>query len=237
MAIMSPSDKLAQVSGQNLSGGSSSLSAFLYVTGFIGLIGSIVGRIPCGWLCPFGFLQDILYKIPLRKIRFPSKVRYLKYFSLFIVAMLIPFLTGVHWFSRLCPAGTLEGLLPLRAIPPFPSLPPGGWFVWLKIFILAFIMLWSIFTSRPFCRAICPLGAALSLFNPISLYRMEVKSERCTNCGKCKNVCPVGVDVTLEPNSHECIRCLTCKKECPTGAIDSGFLLLKTRKKQEQKAK
>ena len=44
----------------------------LYVIGFLGAVGSLVGRMPCGWLCPFGFLQELLYKIKTKKFRIPN---------------------------------------------------------------------------------------------------------------------------------------------------------------------
>ncbi len=91
-----------------------SIGALLYVVGFIGIIGVVTGRLVCGWICPFGFLQDLLYKIPTPKYRLPSWMRYGKYVMLVVLAMLVPYLTGVNWFSRLCPAGALEGAIPIK---------------------------------------------------------------------------------------------------------------------------
>lgn len=203
-----------------------SASALLYVTGTLGAIGALVGRMPCGWLCPFGFLQDMMYKIPLPKLRLPRWAGYFKYVFLVLLVVLLPFLFKVEWYSRLCPAGTLEGGIPLQVLPPngisSTTLHPGVFF-WIKVAILAIFLLWMTVTKRPFCRTACPLGAILSLFNPISLYRLEVDDKSCTNCGKCREVCPVDIDVFDNPNSMECIRCLDCKKACPNGAITSGF--------------
>jgi ferredoxin-type protein NapH len=199
------------------------VSALLYVVGFIGLVGVLTGRLVCGWICPFGFLQDLLYKIPTPKLGLPQWMRFGKYFALVVVAMLIPYITGVHWYSRLCPAGSLEGALPLEVLPPKTPLPAVGWFFWFKIAILVVFLAWMVVTKRPFCRTACALGGAYAALTPFSFYRMEVDSAKCTSCGACKKACPVDINIYENANSPECVRCLTCKKECPTGAVTSGF--------------
>ncbi|MBN1288955.1 MAG: 4Fe-4S binding protein [Actinobacteria bacterium] len=205
------------------SGLSSSLMIILYVVGFIGIIGILSGRLVCGWFCPFGFFQDLMFKIPTPKLRMPGWMRYGKYGALVVLVIIIPFFSGRQSFCRLCPAGTLEGLIPLKLIPPGAALPQAGWFIWLKIAILIAFLIWMIVTSRPFCRAACPLGACYGLLNKVSVYHLEVDSSACTACGKCRKVCPVDIDIYLDPNSPECIRCLECIKACPENAISSGF--------------
>jgi ferredoxin-type protein NapH len=201
-----------------------SFSALLYVLGFLGLVGVATGRLVCGWICPFGLLQDLLYKIPTPKLKLPPWMRYGKYLMLVALAMLIPYLTGVAWYSRLCPAGALEGALPLEVFPPKVPLPGVGWFFWLKMGILAFFLAWMVVSKRPFCRTACALGAAYALLTPVSFYRMAVDG-RCNTCGKCREVCPVDIDIFDNPNSPECIRCLECTKVCPAGAVSSGWRL------------
>ncbi len=197
--------------------------ALLYVLGTVGLVGAVLGRFPCGWFCPFGFLQDLLYKIPTPKLRLPRWAGWGRYFFLVVVAALIPLFTGVSWFSRLCPAGALEGALPLKLLPPEAPLPPAGWFLWFKLCLLAAFLAWMVACKRPFCRTVCPLGAMLGLCNRISLYRLAVDDSKCGGCGRCRKVCPVDIDVYLDPNSPHCIRCLECIRECPSKAIASGF--------------
>lgn len=206
-------------------GWAATIAPFLYVAAFIGLIGVVTGRLVCGWFCPFGLLQDVLYRIPTKKFSIPRWAHYGKYVALGLLAMLIPYLTGVHWFSRLCPAGALEGAVPLKVIPPNAQLPEATWFFWLKIAILVAFLAWMVLSKRPFCRTMCPLGAAYALLQPISLYRMRVDRDRCTECGECRQACPVDIDIYKSPNSPECIRCLECKKACPEDAITSGFFL------------
>ena len=200
------------------------LGALAYVLGSVGLVGAVLGRIPCGWICPFGFLQDLLYKLPLPKLRLPRRIDLGRYLFLVLVAVLIPFLTAQSWFSRLCPAGALEGGVFLKAVPPASRLPETGWFFWLKIGILVFFLAWMAASKRPFCRAVCPLGAMFGMFNRVSLYRMAVDDSKCTACNRCREVCPVDIEVSEDPNSPHCIRCLECKRECPHAAITSGFV-------------
>lgn len=204
-------------------GWSSGLAVILYVVGLIGITGVLTGRLVCGWLCPFGFLQDLLYKIPGPKLKMPAWMRYGKYLSLAVLVVILPFLMGEKAFCKLCPAGTLEGLLPLKLIPTKLPLPPTGWFIWVKIAILVAFLIWMVVTSRPFCRAVCPLGASYGLLNKVSVYKIHVDKDKCTSCGKCRSVCPVDINIFDDPNSPECIRCLECKKVCPESAITSGF--------------
>lgn len=207
-----------------------SFGAFAYVMGTLGAIGALVGRLPCGWVCPFGLLQELLYRIPVPKVRLPRRAGYLKYVALGVLAVMLPLLVSKSWYSRLCPVGTLEGGIPLQLLPPS-GLPRSALqphlFFWLKIAILAVFLLWMMVTSRPFCRTACPLGAIWSLFNPVSLYRMEVDPHRCTRCGICRDVCPVDIDIYRTPNSPECVRCLECRRACPHGAVTAGFRALR----------
>lgn len=199
------------------------LGALLYVAASVGLVGAVLGRVPCGWICPFGFLQELLYRTPLPKLRLPRRINLGRYLSLFLLVALIPFITAQSWFSRLCPAGALEGGAFLKAVPPAAPLPEAGGFFWLKMAILGAFLLWMAVSRRPFCRAVCPLGAMWGLFNRVSLYGMAVDDEKCTACGRCREVCPVEIDIVEDPNSPDCIRCLECKRECRYGAISSGF--------------
>ncbi|HZW36484.1 MAG: 4Fe-4S binding protein, partial [Deltaproteobacteria bacterium] len=84
-------------------------SAPYYAAGTLSVIGASVGRMTCGTLCPFGFLQDLLYKFRTLKVSIPVWTRYFRYAVLAVLVFLIPYLTHENWFSKLCPAGTLMG--------------------------------------------------------------------------------------------------------------------------------
>jgi polyferredoxin len=203
----------------------------LYALGSIGIIGSLVGRFPCGWFCPFGLLQEVLHKIPGPKLPIPRILGYLKYVILALTVFLLPAVVlnaaglGDAWFCKwICPAGTLEAGLPLVAANAGIRSQIGLLFVWKVVLLVAFV-LWMIVSLRPFCRTICPLGAILGLFNKVSLFRLRVDSSRCLSCGDCSRVCPVELDVPKRPNSPECIRCLKCVKVCQGGCLDYEFPL------------
>lgn len=202
--------------------------AGLYILGSLGLVASVVGRMPCGWLCPFGLIQEYLFKVRTRKLALPRWSRHVRYAVLAIFVVLLPLFWidsigfGETTFCKfICPAGTLEAGIPLLALRPELRQIAGVLFGW-KFLVLVAIVVASIYTSRPFCRTICPLGAILGLFNRISLVRLHHDKETCVECGACRTICPTGVsfyDGTDSANSPSCIRCLRCYSICPVCAI------------------
>ncbi len=211
-----------------------------YVVGILIFIGAVLGRIVCGFLCPFGLIQDLLNKIP-----FPKKIktfkgdkllRRLKYVILLVFVILLPlFVTdvigqGAPYFCKLiCPAGTLEGGIPLVLLNESMRSAIGWLYAW-KNLILIITIIAAIIIYRPFCRYICPLGAIYSLFNKVSVYRYQVDKHKCISCGKCADACKMAVNPLENANSLECIRCGRCKQACPTNAIESGISIQLRRK-------
>lgn len=213
--------------------GGRSFNFSYYVVGFIMLFGVFFGRLICGFLCPFGFLQDLLYKLKTPKLKIRKEIdkplRFLKYIVLIIPVILIPMLlTNEFGISKpffcqwICPVGTLEGGIPLLIKNDWLRKMVGFLFNW-KVFLLILTILLSIFIYRPFCKYICPLGAFYSLFNKLSFYQMEIDSSKCNGCKSCEQVCKMQVEVTKDCNSRECIRCGDCIKTCSKGAILSKF--------------
>lgn len=210
-----------------------------YVFGFLMLFGSLLGRFVCGWLCPFGLIQDLIYKIPLFKKSILKKRKnlpghkyliYLKYVILIVFVILLPSLltdstgTGSPWFCEyICPSGTLLGGIPLTILNSDLRRAIGGRYAW-KIILLCVFLISDLIVYRPFCKYICPLGAVYSVFNPISFYRFRIDKDACVSCGICKEVCKMDIKVWEHPNSTECIRCGECKNACPKGAIKLNFL-------------
>jgi polyferredoxin len=188
----------------------------LYVLGFLGVIGSLVGRMPCAWLCPFGLIQELIHKIPSPKFEIPRPLNYGKYLVLALFVFILPmavvdgFGYGMTWFCKfICPAGTLEAGIPMMLLKPELRGLVGGLF-WSKLMLLGLFFLWMVFSRRPFCRTCCPLGAIYALFNRISVFRMVHHPDRCTRCDACYRGCPMGVRFYEDPNQADCIRCLRC---------------------------
>lgn len=204
-----------------------------YVLGFLLVFGALLGRFICGWLCPFGLVQDLLWRIPaFRRWRAAHKtlpgerwLRGLRFVVLAVLCVLLP-LTAVNvvgqgkpWFcAYLCPAGTLEAGIPLVLQNPSLRQALGGLFGW-KTLVLCLVLFGSLLLWRPFCRYLCPLGAVYGLFNGTALVRHEVKEDLCTNCGACQRACPMDIPVRQLPNSIDCVRCGACRAACPTGAL------------------
>ena len=204
-----------------------------YIVGILLLFGVLMGRFICGFLCPVGWFQQLLHKIPSRKLKVPKtadqKLRMFKYLVLILFVLALPAFVvdgyglGVPWFCKwICPAGTLEGGIPLVLANESLRMNLGFTFWW-KMFLLALTIAASIFIYRPFCKYVCPLGAIYALFNRFSMTRMELNQDNCISCGKCVRDCPMQVDVLKNINSTECIRCGQCADSCPTGAIDLKF--------------
>lgn len=204
-----------------------------YVSGFLLLFGAVLGRFVCGWLCPFGLVQDLLHKIPfpkkLRKIPGDCWLKFLKYLILAGFVILLPLYAvnfigqGQPWFCKyICPSGTLFGGWPLVSANPSLQQTIGWLFAWKNLILMVLLVL-SMLIYRPFCRYLCPLGAIYGLFNPIAFYRYRINAEKCTACGLCQRTCGLDIPVHQTPNSPECIRCGNCAKACPHQAIETPF--------------
>ncbi|MCK5069536.1 MAG: 4Fe-4S binding protein, partial [Desulfocapsa sp.] len=196
-----------------------------YVIGAMGAIGSFVGRMICGWACPFGLFQELLHKIPSPKYGIWRPLRFIKYGLLLFMVILLPLFAvdafgfGQTWFCKyICPAGTLEAGLPLIIMQPALRESLGLLFL-NKLIILLFFMAWAVMASRPFCRTACPLGAFYALFSKIKMVKLRLDAQKCTNCEACHPVCPMGVHFNESPDDMECITCLACSKACKVGAI------------------
>ena len=202
-----------------------------YVIGTMMFFGVVFARLICGFLCPFGFFQDLLAKIPSKKLSTKKlkPLRYIKYVILFGLMLAMTLVLGDKYevvppiFCKyICPQGIIEGAIPLAIKNPSLRLGLGSLFN-LKLTILIITIILSIIFYRPFCKWVCPLGAFYSLFNKYSLYQMNVDENKCINCGKCARVCRMDVDIRKNACDLECIRCNDCKKACPTKAISSSF--------------
>ena len=224
--------------------GSSKFRFSYYITGFLILLGVLLGRVICGFLCPFGWFQELLHKIPTKKLSTKKlkPLTYLKYVVLLVMVVLLPVLVtnqlgmGDPFFCKyLCPQGVLEGAIPLSLANAGIRSALGSLFTWKFIVLLTVIVL-SIVFYRPFCKWLCPLGAFYALLNKVSLFQMQVDQSKCVSCGKCAKVCKMDVDVTKSPNHTECIRCGMCIRACPTDAVSFryGFGSGKQQSKTEQ---
>lgn len=199
------------------------------VLGFLFIFGSVFGRFVCGWLCPFGLLQELLHKLPVfrkrKKLPHHEVLKYGKYVVLFgLVLMGSSFiftgLTKVPAFCKyLCPSGTFMGAIPLLTMNEALRLQAGGLFFW-KFAILVLLLLLAMKIYRPFCQYLCPLGAVYGWFNRYSLVQIRWEKEKCTSCMSCKKACPVDLPPEQISVSTECLKCGKCIDACGQGCLN-----------------
>lgn len=195
--------------------------AFAYVFGIIVLFGLLLGRTICGFLCPVGLGQELLYKIRSPKLGKSVVTRILSYFKYILLAtlvVLVPIMTGAPGFCQfICPAGTFGGAGGLLIGPSAPDffVKLNILFSW-KSIILILTIAASIFIFRPFCRFICPLGAIYGFFCRVALLGIKLDKNKCIDCGLCVTECKMDIH---HVGDHECINCGKCIPVCPTKAI------------------
>jgi polyferredoxin len=223
---------------QSLAGNPERIISF-YIYGILLIFGLLLGRFVCGFLCPFGLIQELINKIPLKNWRNKKLFKYLtkvKYIVLGVMVIAIPtFLTIAGEISfpafceYLCPAGTLEAGVPLAVLRDSIREELGLLFMW-KLLVLAITLLFCIKLYRPFCRFLCPLGAIYSLFNKVSVLHIQCDKTKCDHCGKCKNDCQTEA---VNTDDLECIRCGKCVRNCPQKALRWGIKRTKTKENEK----
>ena len=198
-----------------------------YVCGILVLYGILFGRMICGWLCPFGLIQELLHKIKtpkVRKSRITRVLSYFKYVVLVFFGLIVPALYAMRnttlpaFCKYICPAGTLEGGMSLLSykINEEWGMPALGILFTLKFLLMVSILVGCIFTFRLFCRFLCPLGALYALFNRFSIFGIKLNRDKCVDCNRCISHCEMDIRHVGDP---ECIFCGECIAVCPTDAI------------------
>jgi len=190
--------------------------------GMVLLIGVLIGRLLCGWVCPFGFLQDLLHKIPTPKFQLPDWTANIKYVLLVLTVFLFPWFWGESSkgvFCWYCPASALQVTIP-------------NWFtaegvtinlaVGIKLAITATVLVLVVFVERGFCKVLCPIGALLAPLNHVSFWIVKIPKSDCLTCGSCDDECPMHIepqeriDARIPPSRHlDCIVCHQCQPACP----------------------
>jgi len=210
----------------------SALHVFPFVAiGLLVAVGAVFGSLICGWVCPFGFLQDLVAKVSTPKFDLPKLAGHFRYVMLIGTVLAVPYFFGEEhplFVCRICPAGALEAAVPnvvSQAI-------AGEQVVWpnaAKLIILGLFLLAIFFMRRPWCRLLCPLGAIFSLFNRISAFFLRFDAKECTHCEQCHQLCEYGIQPEKTPNDLSCTRCLECTK-CSPGALTLGSIFEGTEK-------
>ena len=201
-----------------------------FAFGIILLSGVLLGRAVCGWLCPFGFVLDVLHRLSLQKFKLWAKLSYLKYILLlFIIGA--PLASAAVFCIYLCQSGTILGLLPYYLTTGLHGFKEAiqttaWWKSMLGFHLLTGIILIIgivLVSGRWFCRFLCPLGAFYGFFNKISLVTVRHNEKLCFDCGICNKNCPMDIDLR-KAASHDCwtncIRCGRCTKLCDARTLE-----------------
>jgi ferredoxin-type protein NapH len=209
----------------------SALHLIPFVTlGILALVGAVFGSLVCGWACPFGFLQDLIARIPTRKFALPLWMGWSRYVVLAVFVIAIPYVWGESsvegkpnplFFCRLCPAGAIEAALPNTVQQSIAA----GTIVWptaLKISILVLILIAMFFTWRPWCTLFCPLGAIYGLLNRVSFFFLLFQADRCLECSKCRSFCQRGGPPARVVDASHCVRCMECTN-CSAVTLETFF--------------
>jgi polyferredoxin len=198
-----------------------------FAIGTVVVAGALVGSFICGYACPFGFLQDLIGRVPTPKFHLPKWAGITRYVVLVGMVFVFPYLWGEFigearnplFICNVCPAGAIEGSLPRLILPNR-----------VKLVITSLIVIAMFVKIRPWCRLFCPLGAIFGLFNRASVIYMKADGEKCYDCGLCKKKCKYGVVPGEELSSPRCIRCMECVKfKCGVFSASTIF----SRKKPE----
>ncbi len=222
------------------------------------IIGGLVGRAFCGWFCPFGLVQDLVGFVPTEKYE-PTEEsnrdgRHIGEFFTAVFVIIAAFIGSQMLFAD--PEATIQGFGdfvtdPYSAISPvvtvFLTLPlyiiHGGWpltiegildehlLFWMRILILLVVLFITLYIPRSYCRYFCPTGMIMGRIGKHSLIGISVDPIKCTDCGKCEDVCPMGVRIldNLDDANHlrseACIMCMDCVFSCE----EDGAISLKIR--------
>lgn len=180
----------------------------------------LAGNAFCGWICPLGSIQDLLWRLGrwlhLPELKVPARLdKQLRWGRYVVLALVIWFSvsTAKLWFADYDPYLAIFGLDWLFN--------PGGMAV-AGIVTAAVVLVGSSLVNRLWCRYLCPLGGLLSVLSRFSFLRVRRNENACTDCTLCDRPCPVGLQVsTAAPAvSADCIGCLDCVATCPVkGAL------------------
>jgi len=211
--------------------------------GTVLLLGVLIGRLLCGWVCPFGLLQDLLYKVPSPKFHLPAWTAYIKYAVLLLTVLLLPFLFGEQTllsFCRICPASAIQVTIPNIIGSGMSTITI---MTVVKLLVLGIVLVGAILSTRSFCKVLCPIGAMLAPLNFIALWKIKVPTQNCLTCKACTQACPQQSNPrervwhgVAANRALECIVCHECQTICPAEEIQVRRKASAQRKQRQEKS-
>lgn len=177
------------------------------------LYGFVFGRMFCAWVCPMNMITDsaifINKKLQMNNnVKLSRKIRY----GILILGIILSFFLATPAFEAISPVSTLHrGIIFGMG---------GGWAIIAAIFLFDLALL-----RNGWCGHLCPIGASYSLIGKFALIKIRHDSEKCTDCGRCFEVCPEShvLDIiNIKPgiiSSSECTNCSRCVEVCDELAL------------------
>lgn len=195
-------------------------AAMLVIMGLTLLFGAFY----CGWVCPYGFIQDISSKLGellgIKKRKMPRFLHKVLVFSRYIIFGLVTVIATDLIFNIMSfdPRVNFENSLSGNAV------------IVGIMGVMCFFVLIALFFDRPFCNYLCYEGAKNGLVSSFRIFTIKRNKFKCVNCKKCDKVCPMNIQVSKCSNlrSPQCINCLQCVSSCPAkGALNYGRMNMK----------
>lgn len=173
----------------------------------------------CGWVCPYGLLQDVFSKLGLllgiKKKKIPRYIQRILVVFRYIILVFVILITFDFIFTIMSfdPRVNFGNLLSGNIV-------SSG-----SIVIISLFALISLFFQRPFCNYLCYEGAKYGLMSSLRLFTIKRDKTICINCKKCDMVCPMNIELSTCNNlrSLQCINCFECISSCPVeGSLSYG---------------
>jgi len=170
------------------------------------------GNFFCGWICPFGTIQELMSNIGSiffkKKIKMPKSLqKYLQYsryllFAILILGILDFILIPLNGYTSFMGIFSEEGISALSII---------------SLVLMITYLLASMVFERVFCNYICTESAKYGILSMTRIFSIKRNEETCVNCKKCDHVCPM--NITISEYNHvrngQCINCFKCIDTCP----------------------
>ncbi len=174
-------------------------------------IAFIAGNYFCGWICPFGTVQELFGKIGsmVCKKKFKMSLGLQKYlqYSRYVLAIIIA--------SHV--ADTFLDLSKINAYKTFIHGITGTFGQATTVFIMGGFLIAALFVERPFCNYCCPEGIKYGLASFTRFFTIKRNVATCVQCKRCDNICPMNINISTNKNvrNAQCINCFKCIEACP----------------------
>lgn len=168
------------------------------------------GRAFCGWLCPGGFVNQMIGKLSLAKLRVRNRLQKLAPVGLFLgLAVALILWLGIGNPRSMVPIRVGEFWNSIRL-----SFEHASRFWLIRTFVVLGLVIAGFLVSSLWCRFACPTGGFLELLRRFAIFHVR-KTQACNDCESCLRVCEMGT----RPGEANCTNCGDCLNSCPSGAI------------------